>query len=621
MRVSRKNKDKKTSYLMPSVFLCTAIFVILLTIGYSIITDTLTVNGKGVIRAKLDIRITNIELAGTTNGGLINSNPEFYATSPTTSRVLWDVNLPNAESTVTFNVTVTNLSELNAVVTNIRELNDSNPNIEYILGNMAINTVKMPATNNYQFQITVKYKDSVKPNISSINRNEIANIEFTFYKLPVYTYQITTNQQDAEIKVKIDNKDTQTYQGSYNASLDEGTNISFEIQKYGYQTITLNETVTTDIAHNYTMTELKKYTMTFTTNPTNAILNVTYGDRQIANTSSGSVTFEAYGGYTYNYVATGFEYYDSTGTYTMPASNSTYNITLTEWPGYSATFSNSNREKAVTGSVSAPRTGYYLIEIWGGHGGDQFDTGDNGGTGYGGENGYIYGVAKINYGQTMYYTVGGSGENARIAVKSIAGANGGGSADGLYPGSGGGYSAFAVDTTTINATTINSGNVLFIAGGGGGGSSNATAVATRHVGEGGAAGNMNSTKTTISTGTVFHGSNGTIGVGSTASYGLGGTTTGGASNSNNGNAGALLAGGNGLNKGGAGGAGYYGGSGGGGKGSSNDKNSGGGGGGSSFISNKVTFENLKTSATNAKINTNPSSTGGAIHIQFIGRDY
>lgn len=619
MRVSRKNKDKKTSYLMPSVFLCTAIFVILLSIGYSIITDTLTINGKGVIRAKLDIRITNIELAGTTNGGLINSNPEFYATSLTTSRVLWDVTLPQAESTVTYNVTVTNLSDMNAVVTSINTLNDSNSNIEYILNNMAVNTVKMPKSDNYQFQITVKYKDSVKPNISSINRNETANIEFTFYKLPVYTYQITTNQQDAEIKVKINNNDTQTYQGSYNASLDEGTNISFEIQKHGYQTITLNETVTTDIAHNYTMTELNKYTMTFTTNPTNAILNVTYGDRQIASTSSGSVTFEAYGGYTYNYVATGFEYYDSTGTYTMPASNSSYNITLTEWPGFSDQKTNTSFDLAANGTITVTRTGYYLVELWGGIGGRDYQEKSSRSN-----PGYIYATVKLYANQQVYYSLGGNGEDGKPLKAAQGGANGGADAPAIYPGGGGGYSAIAINTQTINETNINNGNVLMIAGGGGGSGSGYLPSSKPSYGPGGNGGTLSSTSTTNSIGYVYYGTNGS---GADSRTGAGGTTTGGAGAANKNNkyaeSGSILKGGkantNGSwTNGGSGGAGYYGGGGGAGEGRPSD-GAGSGGGGSSLISTVLGLCTPGNTYNASLLGTNPSSTGGAVKITFVHR--
>lgn len=69
---------------------------------------------------------------------------------------------------------------------------------------------------------------------------------------------------------------------------------------------------------------------------------------------------------------------------------------------------------------------------------------------------------------------------------------------------------------------------------------------------------------------------------------------------------------------GGGGAGYYGG-GGGGVSSVFATAPGGGGGGSSFIANGVTYSNLPSSVTSKLTSTNPSSTGGAIKIQWIGK--
>ena len=88
------------------------------------------------------------------------------------------------------------------------------------------------------------------------------------------------------------------------------------------------------------------------------------------------------------------------------------------------------------------------------------------------------------------------------------GANGGGNGGATYAGGGGGYSALAVGTTSINEANINSGNVLMIvAGGGGAGGSSLT---SGKPGDGGNGGTLTSTTTTISIGTVFHGADGTL---------------------------------------------------------------------------------------------------------------
>lgn len=71
--------------------------------------------------------------------------------------------------------------------------------------------------------------------------------------------------------------------------------------------------------------------------------------------------------------------------------------------------------------------------------------------------------------------------------------------------------------------------------------------------------------------------------------------------------------------GGGGGAGYYGGGGGYVANFITNGSPGGGGGGSSFLASDVTYANLPSSVTSKLTSSNPSSTGGAIKIQWIGK--
>ena len=127
----------------------------------------------------------------------------------------------------------------------------------------------------------------------------------------------------------------------------------------------------------------------------------------------------------------------------------------------------------------------------------------------------------------------------------------------------------------------------------------------------------------MSYGTVFSGLDGTIYSGASTYAGTGGSITGGTCSEEENLDGTFLAGGESKDRGGAGGAGYYGGAGGAGKGSSDSGSrvAGGGGGGSSFISSKVTYENLSSDILSKVTSTNPSKTGsgGSIKITFIGK--
>ena len=319
----------------------------------------------------------------------------------------------------------------------------------------------------------------------------------------------------------------------------------------------------------------------------------------------------------YYYTETSGTYNDYEETYVMTAEDTTKTITLNERPWITGSIANTSSTTARTYTTTNWHPGYYLVEAWGGHGGVGDDDNTNGGP-----NGYVYGVVYIPYNTKVYSTAGGNGGQDRGLAPG--GANGGGTggennSSGLsgHRGGGGGYSAFAVGGTTINQTNINNGIVKIIAGGGGGSSARGQTLSTQAGGEGGTGGTMSSTKTTITAGTVFSGSNGSAVSGS--AYGRGGGTSGGASGGSSATSGSLLTGGNADKRGGGGGAGYYGGGGGYVANAITNSGAGGGGGGSSFIANGVTYSNLPSSITSKLTSTNPSSTGGAIKIQWIGK--
>ena len=310
-------------------------------------------------------------------------------------------------------------------------------------------------------------------------------------------------------------------------------------------------------------------------------------------------------------------YYDYEETFTMTESDTTKNITLNERPWITGSTSNSSSTSAATKTDTNWHPGYYLVEVWGGKGG----TGDTDNT-TPGASGYIYGVIYIDYNTSIYATAGGNGSSSTSNPSGGAngGGNGGSGASGMggNKGAGGGYSAFAVGATAISSTNINNGKVKFIAGGGGGASAKGSTFGTGSGGSGGAGGSLTSTKSTITAGSVFSGADGVVITGTGAnSNGKGGSTSAGAGGGS-GSSGSMLAGGGGYERGGGGGAGYYGG-GGGGVSSGFATAPGGGGGGSSFIANGVTYSGLPSSVTNKLTSSNPSSTGGAIKIQWIGK--
>ncbi len=77
--------------------------IILMSIGYSALNAELNISGEAVVIAPLGIKITNVTLKEVTNGGYVT-----YSTFFTTDSSNFYVTLPNANSTVTYTVEVTN---------------------------------------------------------------------------------------------------------------------------------------------------------------------------------------------------------------------------------------------------------------------------------------------------------------------------------------------------------------------------------------------------------------------------------------------------------------------------------------------------------------------------------
>ncbi len=624
MRRNRRSKKSNSKFLGSFVFIITSFFILLVTLGYSAYSSSLAINGEGLIRAISDIRITNAQVAETGNLGRVNSNSS-YAVKDFSS----DIQLRAIYSYVTFDITVTNLSSSNVLVTNIANKVFSNNLITYELINMEINKTVIPAASEYTFQVKFKFSNDtigkllgssyevLKEFFDGSSSNLKSTLEFTFYKIPQYVYEISAIPDDSLIVLQKGDTVLATGTGYVSKLIDEGTEVTWSVSKDGYYSQTGTEIVTGPLSKSIELVQKREYTFTVSPTPTDALVSIKKKDGETLVSGIGQQSVTTDDLTELSYTVSKLEYYDKTGNYTLNGSDYTENVSLEMMPWVTGTFVNTDRKVATTKEDTVYHPGYYLIEMWGGKGGEYYRASSKN-TGYRGEAGYIYAVANLDYNQKIYFTLGGNARNGEASGSSRGGANGGGYGAQTYPGGGGGYSAFAIDTTSISEATINSGNVLMIVGGGGGGSG--SSLVAGKPGDGGDAGNMNSTSTVITIGTVFHGEDGTLNQAKQGKNGLGGTYVARA-NSGAGKAGTLLAGGDGTGNGGGGGGGYFGGGGGGGAGTLSSNQAGGAGGGSSLISNKCFFTGLSASTTAKLVGANPSSTGGAIVITYLGSSY
>ncbi len=111
------------------IFLITSI--ILMSVGYSAFNEELNISGEAYVRLDYLIRITDIRLKGTSNNGLETYSPKY---SKNTTKTF--VTLPNKQSTVTYEVTITNKTGKDIYVRDIVDVLNNNSNITYSFDNM-----------------------------------------------------------------------------------------------------------------------------------------------------------------------------------------------------------------------------------------------------------------------------------------------------------------------------------------------------------------------------------------------------------------------------------------------------------------------------------------------------
>ena len=622
----RLNGVKKNKLI---IFAC--IFAIacisLLSVGYAANSSTLAFDGSAFARAEGDVRITDVQCVKPSSGlDTQDTSGNIFYPEYTKDSINGGLRLNSTLTSMVCNIEVTNLSSYNVLITNIEKIRFSNPNMNYSFENVVVNETIIPAANKSVLKLKIAFRPNIISQILGLAENIIENVlgiplnvyfgfRFSFYKIAQYTLSVTATPEDALIVFEEGDQVVASGTGHVSKLMDSNKPIKYTVSKKNYYTQTETITMTEDTTRTIELTHKPDYELTINPTPSNSLVTFKVNG-EVVSSGTGVQSYTAVDETTIEYTVSMFEYYDKTESFTLDGKDTTIDVSLDLMPWITGTFTNNDRKVSTTKEDVVYHPGKYLIEMWGGKGGQYFRA-ESKQTGYRGEAGYIYAIVDLEYNDKIFFTLGGNGRDGDYSGTARGGANGGGNGAATYAGGGGGYSALAVGTTTIDEANINSGNVLMIVAGGGGAGGSSLVVGKP--GDGGNGGTLTSATTTISIGTVFHGADGTLNGAKKGRNGLGGTTTSTA-NSNGGKAGGLLLGGAGNGNGGGGGAGYYGGSGSAGAGTLSTNQPGGAGGGSSFISSKATYSNLPSTATSKLVATNPSSTGGAIVITYLGKN-
>ena len=153
--------------------------IVFLTVGFSAYSNELGINDiSAEIRIQKDIRITGITLASIESSG--SSNAEDYNTNSISSEVV----LPNADSSVTYNIRVTNIGNIEAALSEIRGLPS---NLTYTINNYNLNDMlcddivndKCKLGSIKSLNITIKYAENGYDS-SSINYPIKLDFIFTY---------------------------------------------------------------------------------------------------------------------------------------------------------------------------------------------------------------------------------------------------------------------------------------------------------------------------------------------------------------------------------------------------------------------------------------------------------
>lgn len=620
--MKKKLQKNKKNNLIFFLFSILTVFVLTLTIGFSAASSTLAINGSALVRSSADVRITNVQRVQASDDVTLK-----YLSLDSNQTFTLDCKLTTIWSKVYFEVTVTNLSSSPVLVTSVEELQELNTHMEYTTGDFVINKTKIPPASEAKIIMCFQYKEDFMnkyisgtleildqwrdPETSHLK----TSMKLNFYKVPQYSYTINTNLTDSTITLEDESGIIATGTGSLTTIIDENTTVKWTVSRKNYYPQSGTEIVTDHVTKEITMLRTEDKIFTVVPTPSDALVTIKIKDGEVLESGIGTQSITIGDLTELSYTVSRLEYKDATGEYTLNGEDYTVNVTLEEMPWATGTFVNTDRKNETTKEDTIYHPGYYLIEMWGGRGGEYLRASSKS-CGYRGEAGYVYGVVNLEYNTKIYFTLGGNGREGELSGTSRGGANGGGYGGATYAGGAGGYSAFAINTTTIDETNINNGNVLIIVGGGGGGSG--SSLVAGKPGDGGNGGSLTSEYTTTTIGTVFHGADGTLNQAKEGRNGLGGTAVA-RSQSNAGENGTLLSGGDGSGNGGGGGGGYYGGGGGGGAGTVSTNQAGGGGGGSSLLAKAVTYNGLSTNITSKLVGTNPSSSGGAIVITYLGK--
>ncbi|NLC47837.1 MAG: BspA family leucine-rich repeat surface protein [Tenericutes bacterium] len=161
LNIYSENFKHNFSFKIKTIYILLMFSILFITIGYSAINKELNITGTAQLNPELtEIRFTNCVYKSSTNGGI-----EDYPCYIFDNILKTGITLPNANSTVTYQLTVTNFSSIAMLLNTIVKLNYNNNDIEYSLTNIKLKD-SISGITSKTFDLTFKYSSGVGQNTS-----------------------------------------------------------------------------------------------------------------------------------------------------------------------------------------------------------------------------------------------------------------------------------------------------------------------------------------------------------------------------------------------------------------------------------------------------------------------
>ncbi|MCL2383481.1 MAG: hypothetical protein FWC79_04960 [Oscillospiraceae bacterium] len=147
---------KKINIPISLIMAITMVSIFLVSVAFSALNEDLTISGDAVFRTEADVRITGLRLVSGTNGGMEDYNSQFAVAG-----IITGVTLPDLESTVTYEITVTNFTYQPFVLEEILRTNFNNENMTYTLTGIEMVEDRIGGFETITFQITFRYRSDI----------------------------------------------------------------------------------------------------------------------------------------------------------------------------------------------------------------------------------------------------------------------------------------------------------------------------------------------------------------------------------------------------------------------------------------------------------------------------